>query len=85
MKHKNDLTQTIQENQDTMKRPNLKKVGIEKCSDFQLKGLQNVFNKTIEERDGHKCTRSLQNTKQKGPEKKILLSHNNQNLNAQSK
>ena len=31
------------------------------------------------ERDGHKCTQSLQNPKYSGLEKKILLSHNNQN------
>jgi hypothetical protein len=31
------------------------------------------------ERDAYICTRSLQNTKQIGPEKKIFLPHNNEN------
>jgi predicted nucleic acid-binding Zn-ribbon protein len=40
------LTQNIQEIQDTMRRPNLKIIGIE---DSQLKGPVNIFNKIIEE------------------------------------
>jgi chromosome segregation ATPase len=43
------LSQNIQEIQDTMKRPNLKIVGIEESKDSQLKGLIKIFNKIIEE------------------------------------
>jgi hypothetical protein len=43
------LTQSIQEIQDTMKRPNLRIIGIEENKDSQLKGLENVFNKIMEE------------------------------------
>ena len=48
-KHKKLLTQSIQEIQDTMKRPNLRIMGIEENKDSQLKGPENVFNKIIEE------------------------------------
>jgi hypothetical protein len=68
--HKKLLTQSIKEIQDTIKRPNLRIIGIEENEDSQLKGPQNVFNKIIgknlsqpKERDGHKCTRSLWYTK----------------------
>jgi hypothetical protein len=43
------LTQNIQEIQDTMRRPNLRIIGIEESEDSQLKGPVNIFNKTIEE------------------------------------
>ena len=42
-------TQNIQEIQDTMKRPNLRIIGIDENEDSQLKGLKNIFNKIIEE------------------------------------
>jgi hypothetical protein len=48
-KCKNLLTQTIQEIQDTMRRPNLRIVGIKESKDSQLKGPVNIFNKIIEE------------------------------------
>ena len=48
-KKKKLLTQNIQEIQDTMKRPNLRIIGIEESEDSQLKGPENVFNKIIEE------------------------------------
>ena len=48
-KHKKLLTQSIQEIQDTMKRPNLRIIRIEENEDSQLKGPENVFNKIIEE------------------------------------
>jgi hypothetical protein len=48
-KHKKLLTQSIQEIQDTMKRPNLRIIRIEKNNDSQLKGPKNIFNKIIEE------------------------------------
>jgi hypothetical protein len=43
------LTQNIQEIQDTVRRPNLRIIGIEEREDFQLKGPVNIFNKVIEE------------------------------------
>jgi chromosome segregation ATPase len=42
------LTQNIQEIQNTMRRPNLRIIGIEENEDSQLKGRVNIFNKTIE-------------------------------------
>jgi hypothetical protein len=56
--------------QDTMRRPNVKIIGIDEKKDFQLKGLVNIFNKIIEEnfpnlkeRDALEHTRSPQNSK----------------------
>jgi chromosome segregation ATPase len=43
------LTQNIQEIQDTMRRPNLRIIGIEESEDSQLKRTVNIFNKSIEE------------------------------------
>ena len=43
------LTQNTQEMQDTMRRPNLRIIGIEDSEDSQLKGAVNIFNKIIEE------------------------------------
>ena len=48
-KRKKILTQSIQEIQDTMRRPNLRIIGVDKNEDFQLKGPANIFNKIIEE------------------------------------
>jgi hypothetical protein len=48
-KRKNILSQNIQEIQDTMRRPNLRIVGVYENEDFQLKGPANIFNKIIEE------------------------------------
>jgi hypothetical protein len=48
-KHKKLLTQSIQEIQDKMKRPNLRIIRIVDNEDSQLKGPENVFNKIIEE------------------------------------
>ena len=39
-KCKKILTQNIQENQDTMRRPNQRIVGVDEHEDFQLKGLK---------------------------------------------
>ena len=47
--HKKLLTQSIQKIQDTMKRPNLRTIGIEEKEDSQLKEPENVFKKIIEE------------------------------------
>ena len=63
------LTQNIQEIQDTMRRPNLRIIGIEESEDSQHKGPVNIFNNIIEEnfhnlkKDTHEHTRSLQNSK----------------------
>ena len=35
--------------QDTMRRPNLRIIGIDESEDLQLKGPANIFNKTMEE------------------------------------
>ena len=48
-KCKRILTQNIQEIQDTMRRPNLRIIGVDENEDFQLKGPANIFNKIIEE------------------------------------
>jgi hypothetical protein len=39
----------IQEIQDTMRRDNLQKMGVEENKDFQLKGPANIVNKIIKE------------------------------------
>jgi hypothetical protein len=49
VKCKKTLTQIIQEIQDTMRRQNLRIIGIEESEDFHLKGPVNIFNKIIEE------------------------------------
>jgi hypothetical protein len=48
-KCKKILTRNIQEIQNTMRRPNLRIIGIDENEDFQLKGPANIFNKIIEE------------------------------------
>ena len=51
-KHNNSnkfLTQNIQEIWDTMKRSNLRIIGLEKGEDLQLKGQKNIITKIIEE------------------------------------
>jgi hypothetical protein len=48
-KCKNILTQNIREIQDTMRRPNLRIIGVDENEDFQLKGPVNIFNKIIKE------------------------------------
>ena len=85
-KGKKLLTENIKEIQDKLRKPNLRIISIEESEDSQLKGPVNIFNKIIEEnslnlkkRDEHEYAGSLQNSKQIGPEKKLLLSHNNQN------
>jgi hypothetical protein len=42
------ITQNFQKIQDTMRRPNLRIVGIEENEAFQLKGPVNMFNKIVE-------------------------------------
>ena len=48
-KCKKILNQNVQEILDTMRRPNLRIIGIHKNDDFQLKGPVNIVNKIIEE------------------------------------
>ena len=48
-KSKKILPQSIQEIQDTMRRPNLRKIGVDENEDFQINGPANIFNKIIEE------------------------------------
>jgi hypothetical protein len=48
-KCKKILTQNIQEIQDTMRRPNIRIIGVDENEDFQLKGPANIFNKIMEE------------------------------------
>ena len=52
-KCKKILTQKIKEIQDTMRRPNLRIIGVDENEDFQLKGPANIFNKIIEENFPH--------------------------------
>jgi hypothetical protein len=47
-KAKNLLTPNIQDIQDTMRRSNLRIIGIEESEDSQLKGPVNIFNKIID-------------------------------------
>jgi hypothetical protein len=84
-KCKKFLTKNIQEAQDKMKRLNLRIIDREESEHSQIKWPVIIFNKIREEtslpkeRDAHKHTRSLQNSKYIGIEKKFFLSHNNQN------
>ena len=48
-KCKNILTQNIQEIQDTMRRPNLRIIGLDENEDVQIKWTATIFNKIIEE------------------------------------
>jgi DNA-binding FrmR family transcriptional regulator len=52
-KCKKILTQNIQEIQDTMRKSNLRIIGMEESEDSQLKGPVNIFNKIIEENFPH--------------------------------
>lgn len=45
-----------------MKRPNLRIIGIDEGEQNQVKGIENILNKTIEEGDAYKGARSIQNT-----------------------
>jgi predicted ribosome quality control (RQC) complex YloA/Tae2 family protein len=48
-KCKKILTQNIQEIQNTMRKPNLRKIGVHENEDFQLKGPATIVNKIIKE------------------------------------
>ena len=43
------LTQNIQESQDTMRRTNLRIIGLDEKEEFHFKGPANIFNKIIKE------------------------------------
>ena len=69
-KCKSILTQNIQEIQYTMRRPNLRIIGVDKNEDFSTqranKYLQQNYRRKFpnpKERDAHEHTRSLQNSK----------------------
>ena len=49
IKSNKSLTQNIQKIWDSMKRPNLRIIGIEEGDEVQLKSTENLFNKIIEE------------------------------------
>ncbi|KAL6052546.1 hypothetical protein STEG23_025296 [Scotinomys teguina] len=48
-KTKKVIKQNVQEIWDTMKRSNIRIIGIEEGEEYQLKGTENIFNKIIEE------------------------------------
>jgi hypothetical protein len=48
-KCKKDRTQTKEEIQHTMRRPNLQIIGVDENEDFQITGPVNIFSKIIEE------------------------------------
>ena len=68
-----------------MKKANLRILATEERKDSSLKVYKHLYQNQRrkfpqpKERDGHKSTISLQNTKYIGSEKKLLLPHNNQN------
>jgi hypothetical protein len=43
------LTEKIQESQDTMKRSNLRTIGIEECIDSQFKRPENIINRQVDQ------------------------------------
>ena len=79
------LTQNIQEICDTMKRPNLRIIGIEKGEEVQLKSTENIFNKIIKEnfsnlkKDRPMKIQAAYRTPNRLDQKKVPLPHNNQN------
>lgn len=70
----------MQELWDTVKRPNLLIMSIDKEKESQVKGIDQVFNRIIEENipilrkclNTYTSARSTQNIKQTGPENKLL-------------
>ena len=61
LKSNKSVTQNIQEIWDTMERPNLRKICIEKGEETPLKGSENIFNKII----GEKQAKELQEMEEK--------------------
>jgi hypothetical protein len=68
-KCKKIITQNIQEIQDTMRRPNLRIIGIEENEDFQIRAskyIQQIYRRKLpspKERNAYEHIRSLQNSK----------------------
>jgi hypothetical protein len=76
------LTQNIQDIQNTMRRPNLRIIGIEDSKDCQLKGPVNIFNKIIEENFPNlkkEMPITIKERKINRTRKKFHLSQNRQN------
>jgi hypothetical protein len=48
-KNRRNLSQTMQELSDSIKRPNLRIMGIEEEEEIQSKGIHNIFNKIMTE------------------------------------
>lgn len=75
VKTKHFLSQNVQEVCDTIKRPNLRTIGVEQSEESQLQRPENIFN-TIrkfcqtKENDSYKHTKSSQNTNQTSIEEK---------------
>jgi hypothetical protein len=85
-KCKKILTQNTQEIQDTMRRPNLRIIGIDENEDFQLKGPVNIFNKIIKENFPNLKNEMPMNIQEAytipsrvGQKRNFLPTHNNQN------
>ncbi|KAL6084859.1 hypothetical protein STEG23_002844 [Scotinomys teguina] len=78
------ITQNVQEIWDTMKRPNLRIIGIEEGEEYQLKGTENIFNKIIEEnflslkKEMPMKVQEAYRTPNRLDQKKVTLPHNNQ-------
>ena len=85
IKYNKSLTQNIQEIWDTMKRPNLRIIGI-KEGEVQLKSTENIFNKIIEEnfpnlkKDMPMKIQEVYKTPNRLDLKNIPSKHNNQNI-----
>ncbi|ERE84498.1 LINE-1 type transposase domain-containing protein 1 [Cricetulus griseus] len=85
LKSNKSLSQNIQEIWDTVKRPNLRIIGIEEGEEIQLRGTENTFNKIMEEnfpnlkKDMPMKIQEAYRTPSRLNQKKVSLSHNNQN------
>ena len=86
LKPKKSLTQNIQEIWETVKRPNLRIIGIEEGEEIQLKGAENIFNKIIEENFPNlkkdmpmKIQEAYRTPNRLNQKKKVTLPHNHQN------
>jgi hypothetical protein len=77
-KCKNILTQNIQEIQATMRRPNLRIIGIEESKNSQFKGPVNIFNKITEEKFPNLKKEMPMNIHEAYRTPNRPLSHNNQ-------
>ncbi|EGW01022.1 Putative transposase element L1Md-A101/L1Md-A102/L1Md-A2 [Cricetulus griseus] len=86
LKSNKSLTQNIQKIWDTVKRSNLRIIGIEEGEETQLKGAENIFNKIIEENFPNlkkdmpmKLQEAYRTPNRVDHKKKVFLPHNNQN------